>query len=90
MHPVGCHEPDCLVAIRATGAESLCRLARQGSYVPSERSQDILRFVQQEALVTVAQLAAHFGVSRASIPRHLNDLHNSRSLQRMYPDAPFV
>jgi DeoR/GlpR family transcriptional regulator of sugar metabolism len=54
---------------------------------PAERRQEILRLVQHDARVTVAQLAAHFGVSRASIRRDLNELHRSGLLQRMYGGA---
>lgn len=54
---------------------------------PAERRQEILRLIQQGTRVTVADLASHFGVSRASIRRDLNDLHNSGLLQRTYGGA---
>ncbi len=57
---------------------------------PAERRQEILRLIQQDARVSVADLAAHFGVSRASIRRDLNELHSSGLLQRMYGGALLV
>lgn len=66
----------------------------------AERRQAILRLIDENARVSVAELAEQFGVSRASIRRDLNQLHHSGRLQRTYggalggngagEEAPFV
>jgi DeoR/GlpR family transcriptional regulator of sugar metabolism len=54
---------------------------------PAERRQEILRRIQQDAHVTVTDLAAHFGVSRSAVRRDLNELRNIGLLQRTYGGA---
>jgi DeoR family transcriptional regulator, fructose operon transcriptional repressor len=53
----------------------------------AERRQQILRLIDENAHVSVAELADQFGVSRASIRRDLNQLHRSGFLQRTYGGA---
>lgn len=53
----------------------------------AERRQEILKLIDENARVSVADLAAHFGVSRASVRRDLNYLHRSGLLQRTYGGA---
>jgi DeoR family transcriptional regulator, fructose operon transcriptional repressor len=53
----------------------------------AERRQEILKLIDQNARVNVVELAAQFGVSRASIRRDLNQLHRSGLLQRTYGGA---
>jgi DeoR/GlpR family transcriptional regulator of sugar metabolism len=53
----------------------------------AERRQEILKLIDESARVSVAELATHFGVSRASIRRDLNHLHRSGRLQRTYGGA---
>ncbi|MCL4862355.1 MAG: DeoR/GlpR family DNA-binding transcription regulator [Caldilineaceae bacterium] len=53
----------------------------------AERRQEILKRIHERARVSVAELADHFGVSRASIRRDLNFLHDSGLLQRTYGGA---
>lgn len=66
----------------------------------AERRQAIRKLVEANARISVAELADQFGVSRASIRRDLNFLHESGLLQRVYggalgangvvDEAPFV
>jgi DeoR/GlpR family transcriptional regulator of sugar metabolism len=66
----------------------------------AERRQAIRRLVEANARISVAELADQFGVSRASIRRDLNFLHESGLIQRTYggalgangvvDEAPFV
>ncbi|RIK44279.1 MAG: DeoR family transcriptional regulator [Chloroflexi bacterium] len=53
----------------------------------AERRQAIRKLVEANARVSVAELAEQFGVSRASIRRDLNFLHESGLLQRTYGGA---
>lgn len=53
----------------------------------AERRQEILKRIDEQASVSVAELADHFGVSRASIRRDLNFLHDSGHLLRTYGGA---
>jgi DeoR/GlpR family transcriptional regulator of sugar metabolism len=54
---------------------------------PAERKQRILKLIQQDSRVSVAELASFFGVSKASIRRDLNELHHAGLLQRTYGGA---
>jgi DeoR/GlpR family transcriptional regulator of sugar metabolism len=53
----------------------------------AERRQEILKLIDANAHVRVADLADQFGVSRASIRRDLNHLHRFGRLQRTYGGA---
>ncbi len=53
----------------------------------AERRQEILKLVDKDARVHVADLATHFEVSRASIRRDLNYLYGSGLLERTYGGA---
>lgn len=53
----------------------------------AERRQTILKLIDGNAHVSVADLAIHFGVSRASIRRDLNHLQRFGLLQRTYGGA---
>lgn len=53
----------------------------------AERRQTILKLIDGNAHVSVAELATHFGVSRASIRRDLNHLQRFGLLQRTYGGA---
>jgi DeoR family transcriptional regulator, aga operon transcriptional repressor len=52
-----------------------------------ERRQEILRAIEHDSRVTVAELAARFGVSRVSVRRDLNDLSHLGLLKRTYGGA---
>jgi len=54
---------------------------------PAERRQEILRWLEKDSSVTVAELASHFGVSRASIRRDLNHLRLRGLVRRTYGGA---
>lgn len=53
----------------------------------TERRQEIIKLIEQDARVTVLQLAERFGVSRATIRRDLGDLCRVGLLQRIYGGA---
>ncbi|MEZ4712769.1 MAG: DeoR/GlpR family DNA-binding transcription regulator [Caldilineaceae bacterium] len=53
----------------------------------AERKQEILLLLEKNAHVHVDQLASHFGVSRSSIRRDLNHLHEDGLLARTYGGA---
>jgi DeoR family fructose operon transcriptional repressor len=53
----------------------------------AERRQAILRLIEENAHVSVVDLADQFRVSRASIRRDLNQLHRNGLLQRTYGGA---
>lgn len=53
----------------------------------AERKQEILLLLEKNLRVHVDQLASHFGVSRSSIRRDLNHLHDDGLLSRTYGGA---
>ncbi len=53
----------------------------------AQRRLEILKLIDKTDQVNVADLATHFGVSRATIRRDLNQLHDSGRLQRTYGGA---
>jgi DeoR/GlpR family transcriptional regulator of sugar metabolism len=52
-----------------------------------ERRQEILKLIEQEPYVSVVELAARFGVSRASIRRDLTELTSLGLMERTYGGA---
>jgi DeoR/GlpR family transcriptional regulator of sugar metabolism len=54
---------------------------------PAERRQEIVKLLSRDERVNIAELAAYFGVSRASVRRDLNYLHRKGFLQRTYGGA---
>lgn len=53
----------------------------------AERQQEILKWLEQHNRVSVAELAAHFGVSPSSIRRDLGKLQRLGIIQRTYGGA---
>ncbi len=53
----------------------------------AQRRLEILKLIDKADQVNVADLAAHFGVSRATSRRDLNQLHHSGRLRRTYGGA---
>jgi DeoR/GlpR family transcriptional regulator of sugar metabolism len=53
----------------------------------AQRRQEILKLIEKADQVNVADLSDHFGVSRATIRRDLNQLHDTGRLQRTYGGA---
>ena len=53
----------------------------------AERKQEILLMLEKNTRVHVDQLASYFGVSRSSIRRDLNHLHEDGLLSRTYGGA---
>ncbi len=53
----------------------------------AERRQEIIKLLERDPYVSVADLAARFGVSRAAVRRDLNELRGQGVLERTYGGA---
>jgi DeoR/GlpR family transcriptional regulator of sugar metabolism len=53
----------------------------------AERRQEIIKLLERDPYVSVADLATRFGVSRAAVRRDLNELHGLGVLERTYGGA---